>query len=612
MSRRDTLLAVPAARVKELEAEGSAFYRQIKAARARVAEERKLQRQSERVRPPAPSAERIEQLCRTGVPGYDPWRDAGERYVFNAELAREEIQWAHDRLTHVKGPLAGEAFRLEDWQVAIWGNLFGWVDRETYFRRYRTCNIFVPEKNGKTPFAAGIALRVYFGDKEPGSETYCVSWTVPQAMLVREWAAGMIENDEELCGSADITAHAIYRIGDDGRERNAWFKTIASGEKGLHGPNVHCAVVDELHTFEQEGSIGVLKSKTAARRQPLVVQISTAGWDRESICYREWQYSRHVRDGDEGWREPTHLPAIWETANSADWRDPAVWRAVNPNYGVSFNHEAMELAYKDVVRDPSKENLFRQLKLNQWTEQAVRYLPMDAWDRCPKEPIDLERLEGEIIYLGFDGALTEDLTALSAIIPHDGGYILKSWAWIPEVEARERQKRDKVPYLEWAKKGIIELTPGRTTDWRFVERKLEWLAERYQVPKIVYDPAKATQWALQVSDRLGIEFSELPQTAAKLNEATETFKRLVLEARIHHGGDPCLRWQAGNCELKKRSDDLCQLGKPARNLRIDGMVAGVMALWLALAEEGVGLYQEPIIVSAPNSWDQSLELLDDD
>lgn len=601
-------MAFPSKTLEELAASGSSLVRRHRA--RGKAEPVRRNPIWDRPRPRTPSVKEVEALCRRTdlLGGYDPWRDA-KGYRFDAKVAHKEVEWFHQHITHVRGPLGGKAFELTDWEAALWGNLFGWFDAEG-LRRYRVLYLYIPEKQGKTPLAAAIAIRLG-EDQEPGFEIYSVAYNRDQARLVWDWAKGMIRNDEELSESWRVYTASMVRTEDT----LACYKTIAAVDEGVHGANVHGGIIDEEHAFTQgkQGVVEVLESKTAARSQPLIVKISTAGYDRESICYRDWSYARRVRDGEEGFRNPRHFPVIFEAPAEADWTEPAVWAACNPNIGKSVKLDVYTDACERAKKDARLENLFRQLKLNQWTEQAVRYLPMDAWDRCPRQEVRLEDYFGQVAWIGFDGALTEDLTALSMILRGDDRYVLKSWAWIPEDTARERQEQDRVPYLDWAKKGIVELTPGDTTDWRYVERKLEWLASKFQVPKLVYDPAKARQWAIQVSDRLGIEFQELPQTAVKLNEATETFKRLVLEGRLLHGADPCLRWQASNCELKKRSDDLCQLGKPARNLRIDGIVAGVMALWLAIADEGVSMYetQGPGLAVSRNDWDQPLELIDD-
>ena len=316
------------------------------------------------------------------VPGYDPQATAGDCW-FDEEAADKVVGFFADCLVHVKGEFAGRPFLLEPWQQAIVANLFGWK-RPDGTRRYREAFIFVPRKNGKSILAAGICIYMLFCDGEWGAEIYCAAAERDQAALVFDVAKQMVNHEPVLRDACRIYTKAITI-----ESMGSTFKAISADASTKHGYNAHCAVIDELHAQKNRELVDVLITSTGARRQPLIVHITTSDFERPSICNEKHDYASKVRDGII--EDRAFLPVIYEAGRDDDWTNPEVWAAVNPNYGVSISKEYLAHECQRAQEAPTYENTFKRLHLNIRTEQDVRWISMERWERCGG-PVDAEAL----------------------------------------------------------------------------------------------------------------------------------------------------------------------------------------------------------------------------
>jgi len=313
-------------------------------------------------------------------------------FWYDEEAAERAVKFFATCLTHTKGEWAGQPLALSDWQAnEIIRPLFGWK-RADGTRKYRTAYIQIPRKAGKSTLSAGIALYMLLADKEPGAEVYSAAADRDQAAIVFEMARGMVDASEPL------------RKRTQGFKRSLVVPSTASSYKVLsadaytkHGLNAHAIIFDELHAQPDRELWDVLTTSTGARRQPLTIAITTAGYDRHSLCYEVYDYAVKVRDGildDESF-----LPVIYEASLEDDWKAPATWRKAHPGLGVSVREEYFEQECAKAAQLPSYENTFKRLLLNVWTEQDTRWLAMDAWDACGDE---LPDLDGQICFAGLD------------------------------------------------------------------------------------------------------------------------------------------------------------------------------------------------------------------
>lgn len=499
-------------------------------------------------------------------------------------------------LTHVEGELGGRPFVLAPYQIPIIGNLFGWK-RPDGTRRYRTVFIEVPAKSGKTPTAAGIALYLWLCDNEPGAQVINFSYTREMAMLLWRWTRGFIEKDSELSKRVKVykAAHSMQLNADE----SSTFRTLALEERSAHGLNLHGAVCDELHAIKDEELISVIKTRFSSRRQPMLVFITTAGWDRNSVCYKEYQYAGRVRDGVEGYCDQSYLPVIYEASPDDDWTDEATWRKANPNLGISVKLDSLRAECEQAKKSPSFENTFKQVHLNLWTEAASRFYRMGEWDRAePRRALD--SLVGQVCYGGLDLAQSKDLAGLTLVFPApDGAFDVFCWAWIPEETAREHEKTDRVPYREWEKMGLVELTPGDTIDHRYISDCILEIHERFRMVELAYDPYGATQLITPLEQDHRILCVKIPQQSwAVYSEPMNLTLALAQTAKLRHGGNPLLRWQAGNvaAQVSKFDPKVVRPYKAKSSGRIDNMAALYMALSRAIVHGTASGFVEPMMV----------------
>ena len=265
---------------------------------------------------------------------------------------------------------------------------------------------------------------------------------------------------------------------------NARFMPLSSDASTMDGLNVHGAIIDELHAHKTRHVVDVLETATGARRQPLLFEITTAGWDRHSICYEHHDYAAKLLDGvlrDDSWF------AFSASADEGDdWSDPAVWRKANPSYGISVKTDDLARKAEKALALPGAQNAFRRLHLNEWTEQAERWLDLAAWDACDR-PLDQDELRGRRCYGGLDLSTTTDVTALAWVFPperEDEPHRVLSRYFVPEDNLRKRAERDRVPYDLWARQGFIEPTPGNVVDYGAVEARIRADAALFDLKEI--------------------------------------------------------------------------------------------------------------------------------
>ncbi|GAG28573.1 unnamed protein product, partial [marine sediment metagenome] len=240
------------------------------------------------------------------------------------------------------------------------------------------------------------------------------------------------------------------------------YRVISSDSLTAHGFNTHVAVVDELHTQPNSDLVDAIETSTGARRQPLIVYITTSDFEREgSVCNQKVDYAIQVRDGVIG--VPTFLPVIYKADIDDDWTDEKVWEKANPNIGVSVKREYLRKACKKAQDSPTFENEFKRLHLNIRTQQDVRWIQMDKWNAC-NGLVDVEAIRGCACYGGLDLSSTKDLSSLVLAFEQNDKVLLLPKFWIPKEGARDRQKQG-IPYLTWANQGLITLTEGNAIDF---------------------------------------------------------------------------------------------------------------------------------------------------
>jgi phage terminase large subunit-like protein len=475
-------------------------------------------------------------------------------------------------LTHTKGPFAGQSFKLRPWQTRIVKRLF--TTRKDGRRQYRTCLLMLPRKNGKTELAAALAIYFLLFDGEMGAEVYSAAADKDQAGLVFNVAAQMIRNDPELeaqCELVDSQKRIVHRAS------GSFYRAISAEAYSKHGFNASVVIYDELHAAPTRELWDVLSTSQGARAQPLMMAISTAGYDRHSILWELYAHAQKVQQDPA--LDPTFLPILYEAAPDADWTDEAVWKKANPALGDFRSLEEMRIAAARAKEIPAQENTFRRLYLNQWTQQAARWIAMPAWEAC-RVPIDRDALKGRRCYVGLDLSSTKDLTAIVAVFPdEDGpGFDVLAQFFVPQENLRERVRRDRVPYDEWARRGQLVATPGNVVDYDAVRTTLQGWGTEFDVQTIAFDPWNATDLVQRLQDQDGFACVAMRQGFASLSAPTKSLEKAILSRALRHDGHPVLQWNVANVAVETDPAGNLKISKKVSTERIDGVAALVMAI----------------------------------
>lgn len=504
---------------------------------------------------------------------YKPTRFMAEDSYYDEDAADYAVMFI-EQLCHTKGTWAGKSFALLDWQEQIIRDLFG-ILKPNGYRQFNTAYVEIPKKNGKSELAAAIALLLCCGDGEQRAEIYGCAADRGQATIVFDVAADMVRMCpalEKRCKILTSQKRILYL------PTNSFYQVLSAEAYSKHGFNIHGVVFDELHTQPNRKLFDVMtKGSGDARMQPLYFLITTAGTDTNSICFETHEKAKDIIEGRK--IDKTFYPVIYGAGEDEDWTDPKVWLKSNPSLGETIGMDKVQAACDSARQNPGEENSFRQLRLNQWVKQAVRWMPMEKWDACAF-PVDEEALEGRVCYGGLDLSSTTDLTSFCLVFPpesEDEPYVVLPYFWVPEETLDLRVKRDHVPYDVWHRQGYIETTEGNVVHYGYIEKFIERLGERFNIRDIAFDRWGATQMS-QDLENMGFAVVPMGQGFASMSPPTKELYKLVLEKKIAHGAHPVLRWNMDNIYIRTDPAGNIKADKAKSTEKIDGAIAMIMAL----------------------------------
>lgn len=487
-----------------------------------------------------------------------------------------------ENLCHTKGKWAGTPFWLLPWQGQLIRDIFGIVKPDGN-RQFRTAFVEICKKVGKSELAAAVALYLLYADNEPSAEVYGAAADRQQASIVFDVAKQMVEMSPALMKRSKLMG-ATKRIVN---YSNAGYYQVLSAEVGgKHGFSVSGLVFDEIHTQPNRQLYDVLtKGSSDARQNPLHFIITTAGNDRHSIAFELHTKAVDILEGRRV--DPTFYPVVYGLKDDEDWEDEANWYKVNPSLGYTVDIERLRDAYREAKQNPADEITFKWLRCNMWVSSTVAWIP-DAIYMRGNEPIDMDALAGRDCYAGLDLSSTGDITALVLIFPprdEEEKYVLLPYFWIPEETIPRRVKANSVPYDIWEKQGYIMSTEGNVIHYDFIEKFIMDLSEKYHILEIAVDRWNATQM-IQNLEGEGFTIVPFGQGFSSMSAPTKEFYRLLMEGRIIHGGNPVLRWMAGNVVIDTDPAGNIKVTKAKSKEKIDGIVAAIMALDRCIRQEG--------------------------
>ena len=504
---------------------------------------------------------------------YKPTKFKAKDSYYDKEYADFAVAFI-ESLCHTKGTWAGKPFELMDWQEQIIRDLFG-ILKPNGYRQFNTAYIEIPKKNGKSELAAAVALLLTCGDGEQRAEVYGEAADRQQASIVFDVAADMVRMCPALNKRVKILASQKRLVYEP---TNSFYQVLSAEAYSKHGFNVHGVVFDELHSQPNRKLYDVLtKGSGDARMQPLFFLITTAGTDTHSICYEIHQKAQDIIDGRK--IDPTFYPVIYGADDTEDWTNPKVWKKCNPSLGETIGMDKVKTACESAKQNPGEENSFRQLRLNQWVKQAVRWMPMDKWDKCAFA-VREDDLKGRVCYGGLDLSSTTDITAFVLVFPpldEEDKYIILPYFWIPEDTLDLRVKRDHVPYDIWERQGYLQTTEGNVVHYGYIEKFIEELGKKFNIREIAFDRWGAVQM-VQNLESMGFTVVPFGQGFKDMSPPTKELMKLTLEQKIAHGEHPVLRWNMDNIFIRTDPAGNIKADKEKSTEKIDGAVATIMAL----------------------------------
>ncbi len=508
-------------------------------------------------------------------------------YVLDERLGSRECQFL-ELLPHIKGEWAKPIYTdgklsyakiaLEDWQIFIEYQLFGWVHMATRLRRFRRAYEEIARKNAKSTRAAGRKLYMAFADNEPGAHVYSAATTADQAREVFDVAREMALRDPEFRQRFGVT---VGRYDITSSQSASSLKILNAEASTQDGLNVHGAVVDEVHAHKKRDLWDVIESADGARAQPLISAITTAGKDMSGICYELRGYTVKVLEdthADETW-----FGIIFTIDEGDDWTDPAIWRKANPNLGVSAKLDKLEAACRKAQALVSARGNFLTKHLNVWTNAGSAWMDMEAWNRCADRALREEDFAGEECWDGLDLAQKNDFAAKCKVFERDGVYHLFTRLYYNEAALHESPNAQ---LQGWVDEDYVQVNPGNLTDFDVIAADLRTDCKEHQVQEIAFDPALSMYFAGKLVDE-GLPMVEIQQRSMFFTQVLLQVENLVLAGKIKHDGNPAMSWMVGNLVVKKsKFNELMQPTKDRDENKIDGAMAMLMAMGRALAVRG--------------------------
>ena len=595
----------------------------------------------------APKINALEVACKYANDVYTSQIVAGNLVKLGAKRFLRDLKYGHERglymqpraaqkavdffgfLRHSKGEWGprggkkGEFFVLQPWQIFIVVNLFGWM-RADGTRRFREAYIEVARKNGKSTFMSGIGLYMLVADDEPGAEVYTAATKKDQARLIFSESVRMRDASEFLAARIDKAGGKIcsnMHVITSGSK----FEPQASEDQTLDGLNGSCILIDELHQHTTRNLYDVLHESTASRRQPLTIAITTAGYDKQGICFKQRSIGENILVGAvEAAKMDYFFAYIACLDEGDDWHNDKLWAKANPNLGISAKLDKLQEAAEKAKMDPTAQNNFLRKHLNVWTSQDVAWMPMSKWALCNAagplvSPVKLmadalTMLAGRECVGGLDLSSKIDLTAFVLVFPPtkdvierrpkggkvvapfrpgypgpkqeyedvlvtkgDPKWSILAWHFMPEDNVRQRVKEDRVEYDVWIKDGFIRPTPGSSIDYDFIKDTIGIAAKQFKITELGFDSWNAQQMANELV-AAGMKLTEVRQGFKTMSDPMKRLLALTLDKKLEHFGNPVLTWEAVNVQATSDPRDNIAPDKKRSREKIDGIVATIMAL----------------------------------
>ena len=482
-------------------------------------------------------------------------------------------------LKHSKGGQAGQPFLLLPWQKYVLSEIFGRCKPDGT-RQHRQAYVEIPKKNGKSTMLAGISLYVLLADGEMGAECYGAASDREQAGIIYREAASMVRSSPALSRVLEVVDSRKTIIH---RASNSFYRVLSADAFRAEGLNIHCLLFDELHAQRGDRRLwDALRYGGAARRQPLVLSITTAGeFNKTHLWWEQHDYAeRCIADPT---FDPAFFGCIYAADREDDWKSPKIWHKANPSLGETISEESFAADAKEAANSTTKLSSFLRYRLNVPTTTDVRWVRPDQIEQCmagPPEPLD-----GRDFWAGLDLASTFDTSAFVAWFPADDGHVdVYAHAWIPGENADKREREDRVPYSQWQRDGWLTITDGRSTDYGIIKRDIMAFCDKHRCRGLGIDRWNATMLAQELSGE-GLPVVMFGQGFASMSSPTKAVEAKIVDGKLRLAGNRLLGWQLGNAAVQMDAAGNVKLSKAKSTERIDSAVALAMACGIHMGEQ---------------------------
>ena len=546
-----------------------------------------------------PACKWTKAACQRHIDDLDRIGDDDFPYVFSVKRALKTCNFL-EKMGHIKGEWAtrGEKLVLHPSQQFRITTVFGWVHKDSGYRRFRQVYIAEGRKNGKSLETSGIANYMFSDDGEEGAEIWSAATTRDQASIVFRGSRAMAKKSPGFVSHYGVN---VQMRAMSIEHTNSSYSALSADAHTLDGLNPHLATLDELHAAKTRDVYDVLESALGARSQTLLWMITTAGFDRAGICFEIQTYLQRILNTTlhkhnglgytvEGTSavDDTFFGVIYTIDDGDDFTDIEAWKKANPLLGVSVKEDDMARMCRKAQEMPSALNNFLTKRLNVWVSAAVAWMDMRAWDRCADHTLSIEDFEGQTCIIGVDLASRKDLAAVVKIfrkeIDHEMHYYFFPSFYLPEETVAMSPNSQ---YQGWARQGHLTVTGGNTIDFEEIEDDINDDASVYGVHQMGVDPHQATEFMVRMS-KSGIDVIEVRPLVLNFSEPMKELEALVIAGRLHHDGNPVLGWNVANveCKLDHKDNIYPRRANESEENKIDGVVASLMALNLWMRYEG--------------------------
>lgn len=497
----------------------------------------------------------------------DDIRNPKDGYIFDQSRAERPIAFIERFCKHSKGEWAGQPLRLKLFQKAFISALFGFVDAKTGYRKYRETLFYVARKNGKSVMLSGLALYMLIADQEAGAEVYSVASKKDQAKIIYEETYNMVRQSPDLLQVVKKRKSDLYFPLTFSK-----FQPLGKNSDTLDGLNSSLVIIDELHSIKDRNLYEVMKQSQSARRQPLLVMITTAGTVRECIFDDMYKYACGVCDGTI--TDPHFLPIIYELDSKEEWLDPMKWEKANP--GLNRIKKLDDLISKVERAKQSPRDLTGVLVKDFNVIQTVASTWITFDDAANPETFELEQFKGYYAIGGADLSRSGDLTAATLLFmdKQEKRYVTQMY-FLPKDNFEKRIRDEKIPYDKWYEAGLLRLCEGNSINYSDVTAWFLEMVEKYDITPawIYYDPYSAAYWVQEMQAQ-GFNMVKCYQGVKTLSLPMQQLGQDLTAKKVNYNANPLLLWCITNTGVKTDVNGNIQPVKATSpKYRIDGLAS---------------------------------------